>query len=50
MILHAILFSPAWLSTSSLLEMAFFRLKNTRIALSEPLKTGEAVTLIKTFV
>jgi hypothetical protein len=50
MILHAKFFAPIWLSTSSLLEMAFFWMNNAGITLGEPLKTREAVALAKTFV
>jgi hypothetical protein len=50
MILHAELLTPGWLSTTSLIEMAFFRMDDTRIALSQFLETRIAMALIETLI
>ncbi len=50
MILHAVLLAPSRLSTATLVEMTSFRVDYARIALGQALKTGIAVTLIKTLV
>jgi hypothetical protein len=49
MVLHAIPFTPIGFAAGSLLEVAFFRMNNAGIALSETLETGKAITLVKTF-
>jgi len=50
MILHAVLLAPGRLSAAALIEMTSLRMDYAGITLSQALKTGIAVALIKTFV
>jgi len=50
MILQAEAFSPSWIPARPLIEVAFLRMYNTGVTLSEFLETGVAVSLIKTFI